>query len=149
MKANISFLIRLALIVAIPVLVQSIGRKYLANWARSVRIEGTDNDYALLRDGDGKPRIPRIPGLEQLHVEGLDPAAAHPKSKFNWTDESAALSESKSTRSAVLMRYIGPDVQPGKSGTTCVTEVPPGTAAMLIDGRLQVFHPPAKSNRDR
>ena len=137
MWKNVSLVLRAAIIVAIPVLIQTAGSRYLAHRAKAIKAADVDKDYALMRDGSGKPAIP---GAERLNLDGLDSTVAVPKLKSMRTEKSAPAPDP--TRPTMLMRYVGPDPKQGKVGSTSVMELPPGTSVMFLDGRLQVYHPP-------
>jgi hypothetical protein len=142
MRSNISFVIRLAVLLAIPVLAQYAGSKYLAHRAKAAQDAELEKEYALLRDGDGTSRGPRAETLQ-----GLEAAMAASGSNSVWPDDSVASSESIPKRPALLMRYLGPGMEHGKRDRTSVTELPRGTSVMFIDGQLQLYHPLAKSDQ--
>jgi hypothetical protein len=140
MWKHISLVLKVAAILALPLLIQNAGSKYLAHRVRSTKEEEVlENAYAMMRDGNGKPRIP---GAELLNWDELDSAKSVSKPKSMRAERAFA----PSNRPTVLMRYTGTDAAQGQGtrGGTSLMELPPGTTVLFLGGRLQVYHPPAK-----
>jgi hypothetical protein len=140
----ISLALKATAILALPLLIQNVGSKYLAHRMKSTKEEEVlENAYAMMRDGNGKPRIP---GAELLNWDELDSAKSVSKPKTTRAERAVA----PSNRPTVLMRYTSPDVAHGQggSGGTSLMELPPGTTVLFLDGRLQVYHPPAKNEAE-
>ena len=136
----ISLALKAAAILALPLLIQNVGSKYLAHRVKPTKEEDVlENAYAMMRNGTGKAGIP---GAELLNWDELDSAKSVSKPRTMRAERAPV----PSNRPTVLMRYTGTDAAQGQGtrGGTSLMELPPGTTVLFLDGRLQVYHPPAK-----
>jgi hypothetical protein len=144
MWKTVSIVSRVVALLAIPVALQGVGSKYMAQGLSAAKAPDANSIYALLRDGMGTPGVePRNMGLEGLESVA---AALNPKSKP--IEKSLAAPDPVPARSAMLMRYGNTDARQGKKGKSSVVELPPGTSVLFLDGKLQVYHPVVKSNAE-